>query len=143
MKVSINEDQETEEVIINCMKKDSRIHKIEDYVNQITVEMNATINGEIFKVSAGNTLYIESVDRKTFLYTKENVYLSQDSLSLLEERLQRTGIVRISKNCLLNVDSLKSIRPFANHRFEATLKNGEKLLISRMYIRDLKKKLEM
>ena len=143
MKVSINENQETEEVIINCMKKDSRIQKIEDYVNQITVEMNATINGEIFKVSAGNTLYIESVDRKTFLYTKENVYLSQDSLSLLEERLQRTGIVRISKNCLLNVDSLKSIRPFANHRFEATLKNGEKLLISRMYIRDLKKKLEM
>ena len=143
MQVTINEKQEREEVIINCREKDNRVRKIEDYVNQIAVEINVAMDGEMHRISADHILYIESVDRKTFLCTEENIYFNQESLCSLEERLRKTSIVRISKNCLLNVDSLKSIRPFANHRFEATLKNGEKLLISRMYIKDLKKKLSM
>lgn len=43
MQVTINEKQEREEVIINCREKDNRVRKIEDYVNQIAVEINVAM----------------------------------------------------------------------------------------------------
>lgn len=38
---------------------------------------------------------------------------------------------------------LKSVSPLWNHRMEATLTSGEKLVITRNYIGSLKEKLEM
>ena len=48
----------------------------------------------------------------------------------------------ISKSCLVNTSFLQSVRPLYNHRLEATLQNGEKLVITRNYIEPLKEKLK-
>ena len=45
-------------------------------------------------------------------------------------------------NCLVNTSFLQSVRPLYNHRLEATLQNGEKLVITRNYIEPLKEKLK-
>lgn len=104
--------------------------------------MHVSSNDGMYRIRADNILYIETVERRTFLYTPDKVYETREPLYQLENQLSDTGITRISKNCLLNVDSLTHICPFTNHRFEATLINGEKVLVSRTYISDLKKKLE-
>lgn len=145
MQVIVNENQNAAElqVVINCKERDFKVQKIESYCHQLSVSLNVVSKGTSCRISAEDILYVENVDRRTFLYTREDVYEMKEPLYKIAEQLQHTGIVRISKNCLLNVDSLERISPFNNHRFEATLVNGEKLLISRNYIEDIRKKLEM
>lgn len=112
MKIEIDENVSyTEEIVkIQCRRKTSRIH----------------------------IMYAETVDRKTFLYSEQEVYCYKGTLTKLEEELKTTSFLRISKTTLLNVRYLNYVKPYANHRLKATLTNGESLLISRNYIQDLK-----
>lgn len=144
MEVVIQEDtnRTATQVVINCKEIDNKVRRIESFVKRLSFMIHVVSEGETCQISADDILYIESIDRRTFFYTLEKVYETRTPLYQLENQLKSTGIVRISKNCLLNVDSLKSICPFTNHRFEATLVNGEKVMISRNYIDDLKRKLE-
>lgn len=144
MQVEVHEKQNLAEaqVVIYCWEIDEKVRKVENFIKQLSIVINVISDGKVCRISADDILYIECVDRHTFFYTAEKIYESKEPLYQLENYLHGTGITRISKNCLLNVDRLKSIAPFTNHRFEATLVNGEKVLVSRNYIGDLKKKIE-
>ena len=61
-------------------------------------------------------------------------------LYTLEKMFADTSFIRVSKSCILNIAKLKSVRPFINGKFEATLRNEEKIIINRHYVADFKKK---
>lgn len=92
------------------------------------------------KIYYHDILYIESVDKKSFLYTTDRVFLIKEKLFELEEHLEAHDYVRISKSMILNIDSIAFISPKTSGRFEASLKNEEKVMISRFYIQALKEK---
>jgi len=85
--------------------------------------------------------YIESVDKKTFVYLENAVYRTDFRLYQLKDKLRAYGFVQINKSCILNISALDSIRPLFNSRMEATLKNGEKVQINRNYLNEVKKAL--
>ena len=58
----------------------------------------------------------------------------------LEKKLSRFSYVRVSKSVVINISKIKSIRPQLNGRFEALLENGEKVIVSRHYVNDLRDK---
>jgi DNA-binding LytR/AlgR family response regulator len=45
------------------------------------------------------------------------------------------------KSVFVNLSKVRSLSPALSGRFEATLENGEKVIISRQYVGDLKKRL--
>lgn len=143
VKVTVKEDHglEEDEVIIHCSYMDERIKKLVDYVRQFVFSLEGESDGKIYRIPIDDLCYIDSVDVKTFLYETKNAYRSRLTLTELEQRLHDTTFVRISKNCLLNVSWLKCVEPYVNHRMRAELKNGEKLLVSRNYIENLREKL--
>ena len=59
----------------------------------------------------------------------------------LEERFVGTDFLRVSKSVIMNLSKVKSLSPAFNGRFEATMKNGEKVIVSRQYVPVLKEKL--
>lgn len=79
--------------------------------------------------------YIDTVDRRTFAYAKDKVYQITRTLTALEEELSAFGFVRINKSNLVNVYMIKRIKPEANMRLSAVLKNDERLRINRGYKR--------
>ncbi|OJT60314.1 LytTR family DNA-binding domain-containing protein [Bacillus altitudinis] len=93
------------------------------------------------KVYYHDILYIESVDKRSFLYTSDGVFLLKEKLFELEKQLEAHDYVRISKSMILNIDSIAAISPKTSGRFEAKLTNEEKVMISRFYIQSLKEKL--
>lgn len=144
MKLIINQDssQEENEIIINCNYMDERLQKLAEYIRQFTFCLTGYSEEGMSQIPIEKICYIESIDNRTFLYLEKEVYQSRESLSNLETQLKNTPFIRISKSCLLNVSYLKSVKALMNHRMEATLKNGEKVMISRTYIKDLKEKME-
>lgn len=89
---------------------------------------------------AADIYYIESVDLKTFVYGQKAVYRSRQKLYEVEEALSSSDFLRISKQVVLNIKKIKSIAPAGGGRFEATLLNGEKVVVSRQYLPGLKER---
>jgi len=84
--------------------------------------------------------YIESVDNKCFVYTKSDCFETKHKLYELELLLD-TNFFRCSKSMICNIKKIKSVKAEYNARMHATLTNGEAVIITRSYVRDLKKRL--
>jgi len=84
--------------------------------------------------------YIESVDLKTFVYAKDKVYLSKSKLYEVEEQLVDGDFLRVSKQIIVNLRKIKSVSPYDGGRFEAEMINGEKIIISRLYVPAVKRR---
>lgn len=144
MKITIHQakDCKENEIVIRCKVMDTRLKHLVEYIQQYTFCLEGFSKDGLTSIPIESIYYIESVEKRTFLYLESDTFESKSSLSALELELQNTPFIRVSKNCILNTSYLKSVKAFANHRLEATLKNGEKLIISRNYINDLREKIK-
>ena len=126
-------------VEITCQKNpDERTQKLIQYVTQketITIQHQ----GEIRKLSVGDIFYIDAVEDKTFIYTKDEALESGKRLYKWEEELINNPFVRVSKGVVVNTDKVKSVKSLVNGKLEAILKNGEKVLVNRHYVLSFKK----
>lgn len=144
MKLLIHQDLQIPEteIVINCAHMDQRLQHLVDMIRQYSFSLTGYQDDHEFQLPLEQIYFIDSTDGKTFLYLEKEVYSCRETLSSLEDRLTRTSFARISKNCIINTSFLKSVRPLYNHRLEATLINGESLIITRNYVESLKTKLK-
>jgi DNA-binding LytR/AlgR family response regulator len=132
------QDGEEAELIIKCREMtDELLHVLAMLKAQGT--LIAYDGNEIHRVQPKEIYYIEVVDNKTFLYCEDKVLESKQKLYELESNLSNSDFLRVSKSVLLNLSKIKSLSPALSGRFEATLGNNEKVIISRQYVSDLKK----
>ncbi len=142
-KLTVNSQSDTDDtqIIINCSRMDDKLCMLIELIKQFTYVFRAKAEDELCLIPAEEVYYIESVDSKTFLYGEKNVYSVSETLYEIESDLADSAFVRISKSCILNLLYLEAVRPFWNHRLEARLKNGEKLIVTRSYVDGLRRKL--
>ena len=57
----------------------------------------------------------------------------------IDSAIVDTDLVRISRTCFMNVSHLREIMQIKNSHLEAVLDNDEKLIVSRKYLKDIKK----
>ncbi len=97
-------------------------------------------DGEKVLCAYSKIYYIESVDDKCFVYTKDDCFEVRERLYELEEMLDYR-FFRCSKSMICNVKKIRSVKTVANARMQGVLLKGEEIIISRSYIRELKRKL--
>lgn len=143
MKITIMDraDGEEDEIIIRCRHMDDQLLKMIYTLKAGQEKLTAVRDGSIMQISPKEIFYFEAVDNKVFLYLEKEVYETRYKLYELEERFRGTDFFRISKSYIINLAKVKSLSPAFNGRFEALMKNGEKLVISRQYVPVLKEKL--
>jgi len=129
---------DVELVLIRCRAVTEEVREIADFVRSRQGSLTGTSEEKRYEVPVSDVSYIESVDGKTFLYTNERVYETSYRLYELEELLKTKHFLRISKPMLVNLMKIRSIQPAFNGRFSATLASGEKIVISRSYVKALK-----
>jgi len=141
LKVTIEEiSTEQEEVIVRCRQMTPELLRVLSQLKS-SFTLVAYKGNEIHRVSSADIYYIEVVDNSTFIYCSDQVFDSKQKLYELEELLSGGDFLRISKSVILNMSKIKSLSPALNGRFEAKLDNNEKVIISRQYVGDLKKRL--
>lgn len=92
----------------------------------------------MFEIELDDILYIESVNRKTFLYTEKQIDETDKRLYELEEYLNGKSFFRASKSIIINLQREKAIRPEIGARLLMTMDNGEKIVVSRQYANNIK-----
>lgn len=146
MKITIETPKpgEEDEIILRCSALDEKTMNL---IYSLKAESGHGLTGyaedRIVKLVPADVFYFESVDNKVFAYLDQGVYEVHKKLYELEEEYAHTDFLRISKSSIVNVAKISYLKPVFNGRFEASLKNGEKIVISRQYVLELKKKLEI
>lgn len=139
--IQVDEKIKDTEIIISCSRLTPEIEKILATLRVLDRQLTAMKGDEIYLLDVSKVIYIDAVDRKTFIYTGEGVYESKLKLYELEWQLCECGFFRASKSCLVQLRYIKSLKADINRKIRVTLENGEQLMVSRGYAEELKKKL--
>ncbi len=143
MKITIQEcpPEEEEEIIIRCRAMDESLLKLIYSLRTGREKLTVSKEDKIFQVKPSDVYYFEAVDNKVFACLEKEVFDTKSKLYELEKQLENTDFFRASKSTIINLARVKNICPAFNGRFEVCMENGEKLIVSRQYVPDLKKKL--
>lgn len=143
MKIIIEDigPDEEEEIILRCREVDEAVLLLINGLKLKKEKLAARQGEKILQVDPEDIYYFEAVDNKVFLYLETSVYETRLKLYELERRFEGTDFFRVSKSVILNLAKVKNFYPDFNGRFEALMKNGERIAISRQYVPLLKAKL--
>ncbi|WHH58636.1 LytTR family DNA-binding domain-containing protein [Petroclostridium sp. X23] len=136
-----NETYEDVEIIIKCKKCDDSILSLISRLKMQNEKIIGVINEKTFVLDPKDILYFESVDKKSFIYTKDEVYESSLRLYEIEKILQMQGFIRATKSTIINISKIKSIKTEFNSTLTVEMENHEKLAVSRQYAPILKERL--
>lgn len=145
MKITLLEPTENEEdeIIIKCHYIDNSLLQIINGFKMQNQKLSGTYEGKIYMLDSQDIFYFEAVDNKVFIYCKDKVFECKLKLYEIEQLYTYTDFFRSSKSTILNVSKISYLTPAFNGRFEALLQNGEHVIISRQYVPELKKKLDL
>lgn len=136
--VETGDDQEEVTVIVKCKERSAYIDRLVAAMYMVDRQITVSRNGEILPLDLEKVFYMESVDGKCFVYTREEVYETGYKLYELEQQLGEYLFVRINKSGIVNLKKIQSIRTYVNRRLLLTMENGEQLIASRQYAENIK-----
>jgi DNA-binding LytR/AlgR family response regulator len=143
MKITILDKapEEEDEIIIKCQSLDDDIRLLIERIKNHRQKISFQKDSIIVFAELSEILYFESVDDKVFAYTTDDVLETKFKLYQLEEDFLPQDFLRVNKAVIMNLNKVESLSPAFGGRFEAVLKNGYKVIISRNYVPALKKAL--
>ena len=143
MKIHIDTQisQEETEVIIRCKEVNKEVKRLQDLLELFNKKLKGIKDQQIYILDVIQILYIDTVDKRTFLYTAGDVYESNLKLYELEDSLEASSFFRASKSIIINFSHINRIKPDFGGRLEVTMSNGEKLYVSRQYAINIKERL--
>lgn len=104
--------------------------------------IEGTLDGRRLTIPLTDMYYFETVDRKTFGYTKDSCVEVKETLQGIIDEYEKAGFVRISKSSVVNLYKIKKLQGDLNMRTLIHLKNDETLVMNRGYRADFYKALE-
>ncbi len=143
MKIEIDIDDKYSDttVIIKAPRFSREVEKTVALMRMIDMQIGVKKDDETYLLDIDKILYIEGVDRKTFVYTEEDTYESELKLYEIEQELLEREFLRISKQSIVNIRKIKSLKADINRKIRISLVNGEQIVVSRMYSDELRRKL--
>lgn len=141
IEIDINEEYSDVSVQIKAPRISQDIEKMISMMRMINMQLAVKRNDETYLLDTDRILYIESVERNTFVYTEDALYESDLKLYEIEQELLKQNFIRISKQSIINLRKIKSLKADVNRKIRVTLINGEQVLVSRMYANELRKRI--
>lgn len=141
LKIEKSENLNEVEVTIKYSEENDEVKAIKHALTYFDLQLTCKKEDTFYKIHTKDIYYIDALGHQIFVYTKDDVFDIDIKLYQLEEILQQTPLIRISKNTIVNTKKIKSFKSHINGRMEARLLNEDRIIISRMYVSKLKETL--
>ena len=128
-----------DELILRYQRLNGEVEAVLQFMNAPPKKLIGTKDNTQAVIDFADILYVETVDRKTFIYTAEDVFRSELTLAQHEEVLNTVNFFRCSKSMIINIDKISTLKSLASNRIDAALVNGEHVIISRTYASEFRK----
>lgn len=134
------DNKEQEEAVIKAVEITDEISGAIELLEGDAKAFAVSKEGKTYILKAPDVYYIESVDKKTFVYTRNDCFETKYRLYELEVMLGGY-FLRCSKSMIVNLKKLKNVKSQISGRIDATLLNDEVIVISRGYVKEVKRRL--
>lgn len=131
-----------DELILKYRNITPEVERILNFMNGEQQKLIGWKDKTLHVLELSQILYIESVDGRTYAYTEEDVLRIDYTLNRLEQLLCDINFFRCSKSMIINIDRVERLRSLPSNRIDATICNGEHIMISRTYASDFRKRLK-
>jgi len=140
MKVELTEDKtlKENELRIACYKEDEKARKIKRYAEKVDLTLQGKNESGTVFIHPDEIYYLESVEKRTYLYLKDQVLETNIKLYEAEGMLEGLTFFRASKTCIVNVRYVKAIHLQVNRNLLLTMRNEEKIVLSRRNVKEFK-----
>lgn len=132
--------REEEQAVIKAVEITDEISGAVELLEGDSKGFAVSREGKTYIIKASAVYYIESVDKKTFVYTKQGCYDCKYRLYELEVMLGGY-FMRCSKSMIINLKKIRTVKSQISGRMDATLLNDEVIVISRGYVKEVKRRL--
>ncbi|MBN9656417.1 response regulator transcription factor [Halobacillus sp. GSS1] len=123
---------------------EKKLKPVEEKVGTAPSKLAVEVEDTIEYLDPSEIMYVHREDRITKIVGKQKVYETKDALKDVEKRLQGFSFFRIHKSYLVNLDYVHRLTPWFNGAYQLELQHTEeKLSVSRNYVKELRKKLEL
>lgn len=122
-----------EEVIIRYKRMTPRIKELIKGIDGACPTVLGRAEDAKCPVFLKDIYYVESVEDKCYACTREKAYQIGMTLAEAEEKYAYLGFFRCNKSFVLNIRKVLSVKSELGNRIDATLDNGEHIIISRHY----------
>lgn len=140
MKYTIEQIQKGEdELILRYQRLNGEVEAVLQFMNAPAKKLIAVKDDTQAVIDFADILYAETVDRKTFIYTDNDVFRAELTLLQLEEVLNTVNFFRCAKSMIINIDKISALKSLASNRIDAALCSGEHIIISRTYASEFRK----
>ncbi|MBQ9902419.1 MAG: LytTR family transcriptional regulator DNA-binding domain-containing protein [Clostridia bacterium] len=145
LKIHIIYDDKAEEpeITVICRELNEEVRKILSAAEMSVNKLTGVKDGQVYILRHSDVIYIDTVDKKIFIYTQEDVYETQFRLYELEKQLPCGDFFRANKSCIVGIRHIRSIRADIDGRLLLTMDTGDKLWVSRQYAAEFRKKIGM
>ncbi len=141
MKLSVKQIpyENEEEVIVRCYDMQEKWVEAIRAVTAGEITISGLLDEKVYRLKLSDVYYFEVMEGRSFLYCEKAVFACKQKLYEFEELCRTSMLFRCSKSMILNADKIRYVHPSVSGRFEATLTNNEKVMISRQYVGELKR----
>lgn len=97
----------------------------------------------IILIDSTSIMYVESSEGKCTINTTESEYKINETLVLLEKKLNLAPFIRVHRSFIVNINHITEIQPWFNSTYNLIMKDGSQVPVSRTYVKELKLLLEL
>lgn len=147
------EEERLNRTILRIREKLKNKSKIQSEVNMLVKNRYAEKkpsklplwkNDRIYLVKPEDITYCTCSGGETIIYTKEDTFISNDSLNHFDEILTPYNFFRCHRSFLIHLDDIKEIIPWFNNTYAVKINNCEESIpISRRKVKEFKELLEL
>lgn len=96
------------------------------------------VRGKILFINLGEVVSIQANGKYVWLQRNASSYLLRESISVVAERLETHGFIRIHRSVLVNTSCVEEIRPLSTGEYCLLVEGGKEYTVTRRYKKNLK-----
>lgn len=96
------------------------------------------VRGRILFINLGDVVSVQAKGKYVWLRRKAGSYLLRESISVVAERLETHGFIRIHRSVLVNTSCVEEIRPLSTGEYSLRVEGGNEYTVTRTYKKNLK-----
>jgi DNA-binding LytR/AlgR family response regulator len=96
------------------------------------------VKGKILFVNLRDVVSVQAKGKCVCLQRNANSYLLRESISVVAEKLETHGFIRIHRSVLVNTSFVEEIRPLSTGEYYLRVEGGKEFTVTRTYKRNLK-----
>lgn len=96
------------------------------------------VREKILFIHLGDVVSVLANGKCVWLQQKRGSYLLRESISVVAERLETHGFIRIHRSVLVNTSFVEEIRPLSTGEYALRVEGGKEYRVTRTYKKNLK-----